>query len=129
MYEEYFSLEDRNYYRDPRVRARDEDRWYVRFSERTMRAVVLVEGEDGAEQERQVRCSYAVCELCNGKGSHVNPSIDCGGLSREDFDDDPKFYGDYMDGMYDVPCYMCNGRRVVPVPVDANDYDLVGERN
>jgi len=129
MYEEYFSLEDRNYYRDPRVRARDEDRWYVRFDERTMRAVVLVEGEDGVEEERQVRCSYAVCELCNGKGSHVNPSIDCGGLTREDFDEDPDFAEGYFDGMYDVPCYMCNGRRVVPVPVDANDYDLVGERN
>lgn len=53
-----------------------------------------------------------VCPLCNGKGSHVNPSIDSHGLSREDFDDDPDFRENYFSGMYDVPCYRCHGKNV-----------------
>lgn len=54
-----------------------------------------------------------VCPTCNGKGHHVNPSIDAGGLSQEDFDGDPDFYEDYMSGMYDVSCYECGGENVV----------------
>lgn len=54
-----------------------------------------------------------VCPTCNGKGTHVNPSIDAHGLSREDFDEDPDFARDYMSGVYDVSCYECRGNNVV----------------
>jgi len=64
--------------------------------------------------EVAVPFSWAVCGLCDGKGRHVNPSIDCGGISGEEFDADPEFAECYMRGDYDVTCSECNGRRVVP---------------
>jgi hypothetical protein len=111
-----YSIEDRNYANDPRVQARDEEPWFLRFNERTMTAWV-VEQDDDDETERPVKCRYEVCDICNGKGTHVNPSIDCGGLTSEDFDEDPDFAECYFDGMFDVTCYGCKGKRVVPVPI------------
>jgi len=66
------------------------------------------------EVEVEVRAIFEVCGTCDGKGSHVNPSIDCGGLSREDFDEDPDFAEDYFSGRHDVTCNACRGRRVYP---------------
>lgn len=114
MYEEYMNLEDRNYYNDPRVRARNEGPWYVRFDEKTMTAWLF--GEDGEEQP--IKCRYEVCGTCNGTGSHVNPSIDSGGLTYDDLYEDPDFAEGYFGGMFDVPCYECHGNRVVPTPID-----------
>jgi hypothetical protein len=59
---------------------------------------------------------YEVCPRCRGEGKHVNPSIDSHGLTREDFDQDPDFEEDYFSGVYDVPCYVCSGARVVKAP-------------
>lgn len=58
-------------------------------------------------------CVNALCTLCDGDGHVVNPSIDAGGLSDEDFDCDPDFYENYMNGCYDVICPECNGERVI----------------
>lgn len=58
---------------------------------------------------------YAVCDVCEGTGRHVNPSIDCNGLTRADFDEDPGFFEDYTNGTYDVTCYTCGGKRIIPV--------------
>jgi hypothetical protein len=55
---------------------------------------------------------YVVCTLCGGTGTHVNPAIDCGGLSAEDFADED-FRESYMRGDYDVPCVRCKGQRVL----------------
>lgn len=63
----------------------------------------------------KVRAKYEVCPTCRGKGSHVNRAIDGNGLTREDFDENPGFFEDYMSGVYDVPCEECNGLRVVLV--------------
>lgn len=68
--------------------------------------------DDDTEMELPTR--WAVCPVCNGAGTHVNPSIDCGGLSAEDFDEDPDFAEDYMAGAYNVPCNRCGGRTTVP---------------
>jgi hypothetical protein len=57
---------------------------------------------------------YVTCGLCDGKGKHVNPSIDYCGITQEDFDDDPGFKEDYFSGVYDVTCYRCHGKRVEP---------------
>lgn len=67
-------------------------------------------------------CQMQVCGTCDGKGKHVNPSIDSHGISaaewEEDWDEDDR--DDYIGGLYDVTCYECHGANVVPtlVPID-----------
>lgn len=60
---------------------------------------------------------YEVCPVCDGEGKHVNPAIDGNGITgsemAEILADDPDFLDDYMEGMYDVVCRCCEGRRVV----------------
>lgn len=63
-----------------------------------------------------VPARMTVCPTCAGRGKHVNPSIDSHGLGSEDFDSDPDFAEAYFSGGYDVTCYECGGRRVIPVP-------------
>ena len=119
------NLEDRNYYSDPRTNVH---RWYNSFDSKAMTVTVTVyfddEGGDNYDCEEEVTLPvrYEVCDLCDGKGSHVNPSIDCGGLTAEDFDEDPGFAEAYFNGGYDQPCNQCGGRRVVPV-VDSGSCD------
>lgn len=71
-------------------------------------------GED-EENEISLKARYEVCPRCEGKGTHVNPSIDGHGISAQEFAEDPQFKEDYFNGVYDVPCYDCKGLRVVPV--------------
>jgi len=115
-------LDDYNFYNDPRVIAGMTGNWYERIDEAKMLARVVTEDDDGNEVELDVPFRWEVCDLCEGRGKHVNPSIDAGGLSREDFDDDPDFESDYMAGTYDVACNQCQGRRVAP-EVDPNRAD------
>ena len=77
--------------------------------------------DEGEEMDRaiEVPLRWEVCPLCNGRGSHVDPNIDAGGLTREDFYDDPDFAESYHSGFYDVACYKCNGRTTTPV-IDYN---------
>lgn len=74
--------------------------------------VVILHGEEYHE----LPLKYEVCLTCEGKGSHVNPSIDAHGISAEEFYEDPEFEESYFRGDYDVRCYACGGLRVVPVP-------------
>jgi len=67
--------------------------------------------DDGTEMQMPTR--WVVCPVCDGAGTHVNPAIDCGGLSAEDFADDPDFAEDYFSGAYDQPCNRCAGRTTV----------------
>lgn len=87
-------LEDMNYARDARNCERDE-------------APVLFL-EDGTE--KTLPTTWVVCHVCNGAGTHVNPSIDCGGISAEEMHDDPDFAEDYFAGTYDIACNRCGGR-------------------
>lgn len=87
---EFLSLEDRNYYLDRRVTAR------------------RAEVPDGPYH-------WEVCDLCDGRGTVINPSIDANGLTGEDFAEDPDFATDYFNGTYDVQCPRCAGRTTVPV--------------
>ena len=109
--------EEINYYNDSRVRAWRTDKWWNSINEKNMTATVTVYEED-CEEDVEVPISYEVCPTCDGKGSHVNPSIDCNGLTAEDFYEDPDLAEDYFNGTYDVACYECNGNRVVPVCED-----------
>tara|TARA_Y100000310_G_scaffold311232_1_gene357321 strand:- start:635 stop:949 length:315 start_codon:yes stop_codon:yes gene_type:complete len=68
------------------------------------------------EYEIELPWKWEVCDLCNGKGTHVNPSIDSNGLTAEDFAEDPDFQEDYFGGVYDQQCNECHGRSTVMVP-------------
>lgn len=52
---------------------------------------------------------WVICTLCRGDGTVVNPSIDAGGLSADDFADDPEFADNYRAGVYDITCPRCAG--------------------
>lgn len=136
------AIGESNYWRDPRVRvvASRHHGWEIDEG-RQVAIVELPETECAACDERydadegpipcerheghdwragdpgetmEIPFRWAVCGVCDGRGKHVNPSIDCGGLTREDFDDDPDFAEAYHGGRYDVTCGECRGRRVVP---------------
>lgn len=62
------------------------------------------------EVEIELATKWQVCSVCDGDGKHVNPSIDCNGLTEEDFCEDYDFREAYMDGVYDVTCSRCGGR-------------------
>lgn len=73
---------------------------------------------DGCDNthEHTLPARLEVCGTCDGKGSHVNPSIDSHGITGEewarDWDDESREA--YMSGRYDVQCYECAGKRVAP---------------
>ena len=102
----YQSCDDRNYYRDRRVTA------------------------TFTEPPAHGKFTWAICDVCEGHGKHVNPSIDASGLTSEDFADDPDFADDYMSGVYDVQCQQCLGSgKVVVMNGDApKDDEDEGER-
>ncbi len=80
---------------------------------------IEIEQANGDFEEVEVPVKFEVCGRCDGKGSHVNPSIDGHGITSEewngpDWDDESR--ETYLSGGYDVPCYDCKGLRVVEVP-------------
>lgn len=93
-----------------------EFKWWESLNEKTMTAVVELPDGEEVDEEVDVPFKWEVCGTCEGKGSHVNPSIDSHGLTAEDFAEDSDFAEDYHAGVYDVPCAECAGLRVVPVP-------------
>ena len=93
-------------------------RWYETIDDKSMTATVRYHDEAGDETVKTVPIIFEVCPTCDGKGTHVNPSIDANGLSAEDFADDPDFAETSQRGLYDVACYGCNGRRVEPTCMD-----------
>lgn len=94
------TIDDVNYARDPRNCGRCPERVYIY-------------DDEGIERELPTR--WEVCDVCDGRGHHVNPSIDAGGLSAEDFADDPDFREAYFRGDYDQRCNRCGGRTTIRV--------------
>jgi len=119
-------IEERNYWNDSRVQASMRSKPYKVLSSKkhTTRVELceylhnrLIEGEVLPEDHDgifELATRFEVCDLCRGSGHVVNPGIDCGGLTQEDFDEDPDFAEDYLSGVYDQPCPQCHGNRVVP---------------
>jgi len=113
------NLENYNYHRDPRVRAMHATRRRESVSVNgnpAVRVFLDYEDDDGnlIEINETLPGVYKVCGLCRGPGAVVNPSIDSGGISGEDWDcwdDDEQDH--YMRGSYDVPCPECKSNRVV----------------
>lgn len=109
-------MENHNYHMDRRTRAAYEGSLFLEVDERRMIGTVVLDG-----QKYQIGIRFEVCDVCDGKGSHVNPSIDAGGISAERFHEDPEFAQQYFGGTYDQVCNGCGGRRVVPVPDPRTD--------
>jgi hypothetical protein len=118
--------EDMNYWNDPRVRGAQEGQ-ARRFDERSMTLTFTTVNDAGSEEEITLPAQFEVCDTCDGKGTHVNPSIDSSGLSAEDFDEDPEFRDNYLSGAYDEQCGACGGMRVVPVVAESRLSD--GQRD
>jgi len=102
------------YFLDSRVIAGNSASWYEDFDPRTMTASVALWSDVGDDYHAEVPCHYEVCDLCSGSGSTVNPSIDCNGISSQEFADDPEFAEEYFSGAYDITCPSCKGNRVAP---------------
>lgn len=82
---------------------------------RTHAEVQLGEDDDGNAKSVRVPVTFQICETCDGRGVHANPSIDENGITEEEFDQDPDFREHYFRGGYDVKCYECGGNKVIPV--------------
>lgn len=59
------------------------------------------------------------CTRCDGKGTHTNPAIDGNGITQSEWNE----WGweereNYRNGVYDVPCYVCDGERFEKQVVD-----------
>jgi hypothetical protein len=117
-------IERMNFENDFRVIAGREPDWYTSLDERTMMARVVFHNEDDEEELFDIPARYVTCHTCKGRGHHTDPNIDCCGISREEFDDDPDFEREYYAGRYDVECFGCLGKRVVAVI----DHDRLSEK-
>lgn len=116
-------IEEYNYWNDRRVQEsmirnpykvlESNDRVTKVISEEDFFEALVEEGVD-VQLEMELSTRYEVCHSCRGSGTVVNPSIDAGGISREDFDEDPEFARSYFNGDYNIRCTNCKGKRVVP---------------
>lgn len=99
-------------------------KWWESLDTDKMKATLLLYCDDECEEcgggcceeEVEVPIKFKVCPTCEGKGKHVNPSIDSHGITADEWDRDWSYEDreNYMSGFYDVRCYECNGERVVP---------------
>ena len=55
----------------------------------------------------------SICPMCEGDGTVVDPKIDSSGWSREDLDQDPEFEKAYHAGIYDMQCPNCKGNKTI----------------
>jgi hypothetical protein len=104
---------------DSRDREAAFGKWYDRFDQESMTIFITMYNDEDEEEEVAFPARYEVCGLCDGRGRHVNPSIDSEGISAEEFYEDPDFAEEYHRGTYDVSCYRCGGNRVEPVVDEA----------
>lgn len=128
-------------YFDHRDIAANTRKWYESYDEKTMTIRISVACDDEVYEELKeclgeeahklidedgcvsLPMYFVVCSTYNGKGKHVNPSIDAHGITAEEWDRDWSYEDRemYLDGFYDVSCYECGGKRVVP-EIDSKGY-------
>lgn len=80
--------------------------------------------DEGGEGTLTVPARYEVCPRCYGEGVHDHPAFS-NGISQDQFDEDPDFEEAYHQGVYDVRCEECDGKRVVLV---ANEDVMTSEQ-
>lgn len=75
------------------------------------------EDDDDLEVTEQLPTVWTVCGRCDGEGHHTNPAIDGHGISAEEWarDWDEEDRRAYAQGLYDVRCEVCRGKRLVAV--------------
>lgn len=49
------------------------------------------------------------CSRCNGSGKHLYGSLEGHAFSSDELQEDPGFFEDMMQGIYDVSCENCEG--------------------
>lgn len=54
---------------------------------------------------------YQVCPRCEGDGTVVNGAVSV--WTQSDITDDPDSFQDMLNGVYDVECPACHGKRVM----------------
>lgn len=68
----------------------------------------------GGSATVQCETKYEICPTCQGRGTHTNPNIDCGGITASEWAEWDEYEKDYyMSGGYDVTCSQCNGEKVI----------------
>lgn len=123
--------EENNYRNDPRVRFAADQASFDACCDFKRMVYKLDNGESSVVT---LAIKREVCPTCDGRGTHVNPSIDAGGISEddefwqddidyEDEDEDGNPVSRYHSGRYDVACYTCHGKNVVAV-IDRNESTL-----
>jgi hypothetical protein len=99
-------MEEVNYFNDRRVRNAerygnrdaDEQKMVIRWE---------TENDEGEPVTHEFPARFEVCPTCEGRGTHVNPSIDASGYYPDEDDDDIGY--DYASSA----CGTCHGKRVV----------------
>jgi hypothetical protein len=83
----------------------------VNESKRTVSIPVSDEDEEGEYEEMvELPYRYVICEVCEGHGTHVNPSVDRDGITEsERAEMDPEEWSAYRGGAYDQTCNTCGG--------------------
>jgi len=73
--------------------------------------------DNGTEITFELPARYAVCDRCEGHGTHLHPAIGEHAYTPEDFaeslDDEGREEYFRHGGIYDVQCEKCHGTRVV----------------
>jgi hypothetical protein len=102
---------------DHRLLAQYTSAWHVGLDESDMTANAVQYDDETYEQYIiSIPFKYSVCTTCNGTGHHVNPAIDSHGITDDERSQWPHDESDrYFGGVYDIPCYGCQGSRLVAV--------------
>ena len=81
------------------------------FSGINIEAVMNADSKDLSMPEFTANAKWEICHVCDGNGMTVNPSIDCGGITQSQWEDewDYEERERYMSGGYDVTCQHCKG--------------------
>jgi hypothetical protein len=108
-------IPERKLIMDPRDKEAMDGKWYDHISEKNMTICVILFDDDENEFEAFFPFNYKICDLCQGKGRHVNPGIDSEGITGSEMEElGSEFEETYFSGGFDVDCYRCNSKRVEP---------------
>ena len=72
--------------------------------------------EGDYEKDIFLQAKYEVCPKCEGHGKHSNPSIDENGITESEMEEAGEdFKENYLNGVFDITCLICNGEKVISV--------------
>ena len=105
---------EHNLYNDPRVtNARAQRTFDAGVDRKRMQFTFVTVDENEVETLHTLPIRMQVCPTCDGRGTHIRPSIDAAGF--DDWDDvDENGESNYFAGAYDITCETCHGNNVVP---------------